>query len=182
MTLLSRRRLLQAGTAMVPAVVFGAPSVRASSAPAVEVSGVVPAALAGFDRVLKTYITERDISCAQLAIAKNGKHRMVAWFPNTGGEWLIFDGDSKPFTLRSGKGYRAPGPTGASPSADAPPSAPAPAPVAQEDLRGILKEVLQELRNPDRQVRSRALDEVLHQRSRKESLYMEPPGGIQRRA
>jgi CubicO group peptidase (beta-lactamase class C family) len=58
---------------MVPAVVFGAPPVRASSAPAVQVSGVVPAALAGFDRVLKTYITERDISCAQLAIAKNGK-------------------------------------------------------------------------------------------------------------
>ncbi len=82
------------------------------------------------------------------AIAKNGKHRMVAWFPNTGGEWLIFDGDSKPFTLRSGKGYRAPGPTGAHPSPDAPPFAPAPAPVAQEDLRGILKEVLQELRNP----------------------------------
>lgn len=80
------------------------------------------------------------------AIAKNGKHRMVAWFPNTGGEWLIFDGDSKPFTLRNGKGYRAPGPTGSHPSADAPPSAPAP--VAQEDLRGMLKEVLQELRNP----------------------------------
>ena len=82
------------------------------------------------------------------AIAKNGKHRMVAWFPNTGGEWLVFDGDSKPFTLRNGKGYRAPGPTSAPPSADAPPSAPAPAPIAQDDLRGILKEVLQELRNP----------------------------------
>ncbi|MFI6457818.1 serine hydrolase domain-containing protein [Streptosporangium amethystogenes] len=72
-TLLSRRSFLQASTAMVPAAVFGAPPVRAGSVPAVEVSGVAPTALAGFDRVLKTYITERDISCAQLAIVKNGK-------------------------------------------------------------------------------------------------------------
>lgn len=73
MALLSRRSFLQASTAMVPAVVFGAPPARAVSAAAVEVSGVAPTALAGFDQVLKTYITERDISCAQLAIVKNGK-------------------------------------------------------------------------------------------------------------
>ncbi|WP_223166434.1 serine hydrolase domain-containing protein [Nonomuraea sp. SYSU D8015] len=39
----------------------------------VQTSGVAPAALAGFDKVLKTYIVERKISCAQLAITKNGK-------------------------------------------------------------------------------------------------------------
>ncbi|WP_245657848.1 serine hydrolase domain-containing protein [Herbidospora mongoliensis] len=53
--------------------VSGALPLWAASAPAVVVSGVAPTALAGFDRVLKTYITERDISCAQLAIVKNGK-------------------------------------------------------------------------------------------------------------
>ncbi|TKK87987.1 beta-lactamase family protein [Herbidospora galbida] len=73
MTLLSRRSFLQASTAVLPAAVSGALPAWAGSAPAVEVSGVAPAALAGFDRVLKTYITERDISCAQLAIVKNGK-------------------------------------------------------------------------------------------------------------
>ncbi|MFD0474335.1 serine hydrolase domain-containing protein [Nonomuraea thailandensis] len=34
---------------------------------------MAPAALAGFDKVMKTYIVERAISCAQLAITKNGK-------------------------------------------------------------------------------------------------------------
>ena len=82
------------------------------------------------------------------AIAKDGKHRMVAWYPSTGGEWLVFDGDAKPFTLRNGKAYRAPEATVAQLSAGAAPSAQAPAPVAQDDLRGMLKEVLQELRNP----------------------------------
>ncbi len=82
------------------------------------------------------------------AIAKDGKHRMIAWFPNTGGEWLVFDGDSRPFTLRNGKSYRAPGPTGAAPLVDAPSSAPAPAPAAQDRILGVMTEVLHELRNP----------------------------------
>jgi hypothetical protein len=80
------------------------------------------------------------------AIAKDGKHRMVAWYPSTGGEWLAFDGDSKPFTLRNGKGYRAPAPAPAQPAANAPPPAPAPAPAAQDGLLGVMTEVLHELR------------------------------------
>jgi hypothetical protein len=82
------------------------------------------------------------------AIAKDRKHRMVAWFPSSGGEWLVFDGDSKPFTLRNGKPYRAPALNVAHPSADAPPPAPAPTPVVQDRLLGVMTEVLQELRNP----------------------------------
>jgi hypothetical protein len=39
------------------------------------------------------------------AIAKDGKHRIVAWFPSATGEWLSFEGESKPFLLRSGKAY-----------------------------------------------------------------------------
>jgi hypothetical protein len=39
------------------------------------------------------------------AIAKDGKHRIVAWFPSATGEWLSFEGDSKPFVLRNGKAY-----------------------------------------------------------------------------
>lgn len=73
MTMLSRRRLLQAGAALVPAVTLDAAFPRTSSAATVQTSGVAPAALAGFDRVMKTYVAERDISCAQLAISKNGR-------------------------------------------------------------------------------------------------------------
>ena len=39
------------------------------------------------------------------AIAKDAKHRIVAWFPSALGEWLSVEGDSKPFLLRSGKAY-----------------------------------------------------------------------------
>ncbi|MFI7232362.1 serine hydrolase domain-containing protein [Nonomuraea angiospora] len=72
MTMLSRRRLLQAGAGAVPAIALGA---RPASAAVAEplTTGVVPSAMAGFDKAMKTFITERDISCAQLAVAKNGK-------------------------------------------------------------------------------------------------------------
>ncbi|MGV9307056.1 serine hydrolase domain-containing protein [Nonomuraea sp. NPDC003727] len=73
MGMLSRRRFLQAGAATVPAIALGGIAPRAALAATVETSGIAPAALAGFDRVLKTYIVERGISCAQLAISKNGK-------------------------------------------------------------------------------------------------------------
>ncbi|MEU8105911.1 serine hydrolase domain-containing protein [Nonomuraea muscovyensis] len=77
MTMLSRRSLFQAGAAIVPAVALDTALdtafARASSAATVETSGVAPAALAGFDRVMKTYVAERGISCAQLAISKNGR-------------------------------------------------------------------------------------------------------------
>lgn len=82
------------------------------------------------------------------ALAKDSKHRILSWFPSPGGEWLTFDGESKPFVLRNGKNYRAPAPTAAPPSADAPPSAPTPATAAPDDLRAMMTEVLRELRNP----------------------------------
>jgi CubicO group peptidase (beta-lactamase class C family) len=70
--MLSRRRLLQAGAGAVPAIALGtAPAWADSAEPST--TGVVPTSLAGFDKALKTYIKERDISCAQLAVAKNGK-------------------------------------------------------------------------------------------------------------
>ncbi|MFD1935653.1 serine hydrolase domain-containing protein [Nonomuraea mangrovi] len=71
--MLSRRRFLQAGAVTVPAITWGATAARSALAATVETSGVAPTALAGFDRVLKTFIVERGISCAQLAISKNGK-------------------------------------------------------------------------------------------------------------
>src|SRR5690349_18177738 len=49
------------------------PTVRPTLVPVMTVSGVVPAALAVFDTAMKTFITERKISCAQLAVAKKGK-------------------------------------------------------------------------------------------------------------
>jgi hypothetical protein len=85
------------------------------------------------------------------AIAKDAKHRMVAWYPNGNGDWMTFDGDSKPFVLRSGKGYSAPGrataPASATPAPAAPEPAPAPAPTSQDALMGMMAQVLQEIRN-----------------------------------
>ncbi|MER5323889.1 serine hydrolase domain-containing protein [Streptosporangium roseum] len=73
MTTLSRRNLLKASAGIVPAVALGARPAQAAPAPVVTTSGIAPAALAGFDKVMKTFVTERNISCAQLAIAKKGK-------------------------------------------------------------------------------------------------------------
>lgn len=70
--MLSRRRLLQVGAGAVPAIALGAGPARAGSA-ALRTTGVVPSALAGFDEAMKTFITERGISCAQLAVARKGK-------------------------------------------------------------------------------------------------------------
>ncbi|WP_223853049.1 serine hydrolase domain-containing protein [Microbispora bryophytorum] len=67
---LSRRSFLQMGALTVPALTFGA---RALPSPVLETTGVVPTALAGFDTLMKTYVKERGITCAQLAITKNGK-------------------------------------------------------------------------------------------------------------
>jgi CubicO group peptidase (beta-lactamase class C family) len=71
MTGLTRRRLLQAGAGAVPALVLGASPAQAAAA--LLVSGIVPAALKGFDTVMQKYLTEREIGCAQLAVARNGK-------------------------------------------------------------------------------------------------------------
>ncbi|MEV0195343.1 serine hydrolase domain-containing protein [Nonomuraea sp. NPDC050691] len=72
MTTLSRRRLLQTGAAAVPAIALGTRPARAASS-SLPVTGVVPSSMAGFDQAMQKYITERDIGCAQLAVAKNGK-------------------------------------------------------------------------------------------------------------
>ncbi|MFC4111016.1 serine hydrolase domain-containing protein [Nonomuraea zeae] len=68
---LLRRGFLVAGAAALSALALG--SRRPAFAATVQTAGVAPAALAGFDNVLKTFIVERGISCAQLAITKNGK-------------------------------------------------------------------------------------------------------------
>ncbi|WP_240973817.1 serine hydrolase domain-containing protein [Nonomuraea composti] len=68
---LSRRRFLATSAATVPALVLG--TSHPALAATVQTAGVAPAALAGFDNVIKTYIVERAISCAQLAITKDGK-------------------------------------------------------------------------------------------------------------
>ncbi|MGW5260948.1 serine hydrolase domain-containing protein [Microbispora sp. NPDC004025] len=67
---LSRRGFLQMGALTVPALAFG---VQARPLPVVETTGVAPTALAGFDTLMKTYVKDRGITCAQLAISKNGK-------------------------------------------------------------------------------------------------------------
>jgi Meckel syndrome type 1 protein len=77
------------------------------------------------------------------AIAKDAKHRIVAWFPNATGDWLTFDGDSKPFVLRNGKGYSTPGAAVAQPTANAAPAAPAP----QDALLGMMTQMLNEFRS-----------------------------------
>src|SRR5262245_51675658 len=71
-TIVSRRRLLQATAGAVPAIALGARPAQAEST-AISTTGVVPSQLAAFDTAMKTYIQERGITCAQLAVAKNGK-------------------------------------------------------------------------------------------------------------
>ena len=73
---------------------------------------------------------------------------MGTWFPSASGEWLSFDGDSKPFVLRNGKGYSTSGVAVAPPSVRAPPAAPTPAPAPQDALLGMMTLVLHELRTP----------------------------------
>ncbi|WP_336205422.1 serine hydrolase domain-containing protein [Nonomuraea sp. LPB2021202275-12-8] len=71
--MLNRRRLLQSGALAAPAIALGVRPAVAESASAIPVSGVVPSQLAGFDTALKTFIAQRGITSAQLAVAKNGK-------------------------------------------------------------------------------------------------------------
>ncbi|MGR6914263.1 serine hydrolase domain-containing protein [[Actinomadura] parvosata] len=68
---LSRRALLAAA----PAAVLGAgrPAQAAPPAPLVRVSGTAPTQLAGFDKVVKQFVLDRQIRAAQLSIMKNGK-------------------------------------------------------------------------------------------------------------
>lgn len=67
----TRRTLLKTAAVAAPALALGA--ARPAQAAAVLVTGVVPAQLAAFDTAMKTFVTERSISAAQLAVARNGK-------------------------------------------------------------------------------------------------------------
>ncbi|GAA5069986.1 N-acyl-D-amino-acid deacylase [Thermocatellispora tengchongensis] len=72
--MLTRRNVLMGAAALAPAVALDArPAAARAGAPALSVTGVAPSQLAPLDDVLKTYIKEREISCAQLAVTKNGK-------------------------------------------------------------------------------------------------------------
>ncbi|MFC4122122.1 serine hydrolase domain-containing protein [Nonomuraea zeae] len=75
MTMLSRRSLLRAGAIAVPAAVLPAtrPAHAAAPLPVVQTAGTAPATLAGFDNVVKTFVKDRKITAAQLAIMKSGK-------------------------------------------------------------------------------------------------------------
>ncbi|MEU9837054.1 serine hydrolase domain-containing protein [Streptosporangium sp. NPDC048047] len=72
-TTLSRRNLLRAGAGALPALALGARPALAAPLPEVTVSGTAPSSLAGFDNVMKTFVKERNISNAQLAITKYGR-------------------------------------------------------------------------------------------------------------
>ncbi|WP_327086144.1 beta-lactamase family protein [Nonomuraea sp. NBC_01738] len=65
--------MIKTGAAIVPAAALLSRPAAAAPVPVVETSGIAPAQLAGFDNVVKTFVKERNISCAQLAIMKNGK-------------------------------------------------------------------------------------------------------------
>ena len=80
------------------------------------------------------------------AMAKDSHHRIVAWAPEKQGEWMLFDGPSKPFTIR-GEPYSPPTALGepaavstaAAPPARlaSPPTPPPPDPAMTELLREV---------------------------------------------
>ncbi|MEU4697987.1 serine hydrolase domain-containing protein [Nonomuraea dietziae] len=71
MTTISRRNLLAASAGAVPALALGLRPAAAASE--VTTTGIVPAQLTRLDTMLKTFIQARSISCAQLAVSRNGK-------------------------------------------------------------------------------------------------------------
>jgi hypothetical protein len=73
------------------------------------------------------------------AVAKDAKHRTVAWFPSATGEWLSLDGDLKPFLVRSENGCSMSGPDVVQPAA--------PEPAPQDAHLDVMTQVLHELRN-----------------------------------
>ncbi|MFI6597032.1 serine hydrolase domain-containing protein [Nonomuraea sp. NPDC050536] len=70
--MLSRRTLLKAGAAAVPAIALGALPEQAEAATLVT-SGVMPSQLASFDKTVQKFMTDRSITNGQLAIARKGK-------------------------------------------------------------------------------------------------------------
>ncbi|GAA3507877.1 CubicO group peptidase (beta-lactamase class C family) [Streptosporangium album] len=89
-TSLTRRRFLQAGAGAVPALALDPGLARAATTPAT--TGVVPASLAGFDSMMKKYVTERQIDCAQLAVARKGKILLARGY----GGYSIRDAQNQP--------------------------------------------------------------------------------------
>lgn len=67
----TRRNLIKAAALAAPALAIGAS--RPAQAADLLVTGIVPTQLAGFDTAMKTFINERGISAAQLAVARNGR-------------------------------------------------------------------------------------------------------------
>ncbi|MEP7119460.1 MAG: hypothetical protein ABJE95_00900 [Byssovorax sp.] len=74
------------------------------------------------------------------ALGKDKNHRIVAWYPEKSGEWVLFDGASKPFTLRDPRYQQSP--TSAVPAITAAPSM-SPASIPADT---VLLELLRELR------------------------------------
>jgi hypothetical protein len=72
------------------------------------------------------------------AIGKDKNHRVVAWYPEKRGDWLLFDTESKPFTLRDPRHLRHPHPATPAPAPLAPP--------ALTPLEAALFELVRELR------------------------------------
>jgi hypothetical protein len=68
------------------------------------------------------------------AIGKDRNHRVVAWYPEKHGEWLLFDSDSRPFTLRDQRYAHSPPAAAAAPPAPLAPPALTPMDSALHDL------------------------------------------------
>lgn len=83
-------------------------------------------------------------------IGKDRRHRIVAWYPPKNGEWLLFDQESRPFTLRNGHRYSPavapPAPPAAAPPAPPPAPPTPPAPPGPSPTETLMLEVLRELR------------------------------------
>ncbi|WP_406313848.1 beta-lactamase family protein [Streptosporangium sp. NBC_01639] len=90
-TSFTRRRFLQAGAGAVPALALGtSPALAAAALPP---TGTVPASLVGFDSMMKKYITERQITSAQLAVARKGKILLARGY----GSYTTRDAQNQPF-------------------------------------------------------------------------------------
>ena len=73
------------------------------------------------------------------AIGKDKNHRVVAWYPEKNGEWMLFDLESKPFTLREQRYHLSPPAVAAPPAPLAPP--------ALTPVEAALFELVRELRS-----------------------------------
>ncbi|MET8143110.1 serine hydrolase domain-containing protein [Sphaerisporangium sp. NPDC005288] len=65
--------MFKVGAGLMPAIALSGSPAYAAGAPTMTATGTAPSQLAALDTVMKTYIKERNIPCAQLAAVKNGK-------------------------------------------------------------------------------------------------------------